>query len=390
MVALQRGITPDGRDAWMARSYRHVSDLMADSRLWMQPPNTTVSSWDHDSPMHRVMIRLAEHPVSTMKDNEQERVIRRAAMSKMFMPSSLRKVAPELGPFAHGLIDDMVARGRQADLVQTYAMHVALEGVCRLLDVPSSDAELFRTWAAQQEKGEYPGAAIAMRHVNSYVQKLVRRRQEEPGTDVISVLLTAPPPDTAHVSRISTLVTWMLGLGWQVTGHAINLGLALLMRHPDQRDAVLAYPELMGSAVEEILRHFNPTPVRDIGGADRFAQEDFEYEGANISEGDMVVLDVGAANHDSEIFNDPYGFDIRRDPNPHLTFGHGYYYCNFNQVARREIATALEVILTRLPDLRLTTPESELDTPRYPSSGFLSFPVTWSQPPQCRGRDPKG
>lgn len=380
MTALQRGVTPDGREAWMARSYRHVADLMADNRLWIQPPDTSVSSWGRDSPMHRVMIRLAENPVSSMRGNEEERSVRRAAMSKMFMPSSLRKIEPDLSPMAHQLIDDMVAAGTTADLVESYSMSLALEGICRLLDVPSSDGDLFRAWADDQAKHEYPAAATAIRGINSYVKTLVEERQANPRDDVVSMLLAAQDKDEHHIGRIQTLVTWMLGLGWQVTGHAINFGFGLLFRYPDQRKDLLEHPEVITTAVEEVLRHFNPTPVRDIGGADRFAQVDFDYDGTHISAGDMVVLDVGSANHDAEMFDNPHDFDIRRNPNQHLTFGHGYYYCNFNQVARREMACALSVLLTRLPTIRLAVPEGDLESIRYPASGFARFPVTWADP----------
>src|SRR5262249_23487441 len=124
------------------------------------------------------------------------------------------------------------------------------------------------------------------------------------------------------------------------------------------------------------LRHYDPTPPQ-IGGADRYADVDFEYAGAQISRGDLIVLDVVAANRDPEVFPNPEEFDIRREKSPHVTFGLGYYFCNFHQVARQEMAVGLETIVRRMPDVRLAQAAEEVRFQRFPTNAPASLPIAW-------------
>ncbi|MEV0289184.1 cytochrome P450 [Kribbella sp. NPDC050820] len=373
-MTLLRMTTPDGREAWQARSYRQVSDLMADQRLSLALPSQDTGAWANDSPMHRVYIRLARRPVDDGDANELERTRRRAVVSKLFKPTAVETTARAMSECADRLADELASRQGPVDIVESFAMPLALHGVCSLLAIPVEDGELFTKWAKAQESRVYPQAAIAMRHLNLYVNTLIESRRDQDADDVLTRLMRSMPMDDLHLGRAATLVTWMLGLGWQLSGHAISYGLYLFLQNPDQRELLLADPDLTGSAVEEVLRFFNPTPVRDIGGTDRFALEAFEYDGTTIDKGDMVVLDVGAANRDPQVFQRPGEFHIRRDPNPHLTFGHGLYYCNFNQVARTELAVGLDTLL-RLPGLKLAVPDAELKMLHFPATGFRALPV---------------
>jgi cytochrome P450 len=378
MPPIIKGHTPDGREAWIVKGHGQVTELLADPRVRIQPPTSESGSWFDDSPMHRIMLRLAGRAVPDGQSDREERTRRRNTMTKMFRRTSVHRAMPDVKGFADTLIDEMIADGAPADLTDRYSVPLCAKVVCDLLAVPDSDIPLFRRWAGDKNSHDFRTAAIALRQLTVYVRKLVEQRLAEPGDDIVSFLLHHGDDDgdTMHVDRTSNLVVWMLGLGWQASAAAIDYGMILLDTHRDQRALLMAEPDLLPRAVEEILRHHDPAP-REVGGADRYAELDFEYDGVQIRKDEMLVLDLFAANHDPEIFARPDEFDITRDPNPHITFGYGFYYCNFNQVARAEIQAALEVLLRRLPDVRLAKRPEELEYMHFPTTGPVSLPVAW-------------
>lgn len=376
MTPIIKADTPDGRLAWIVRSHSQVRELLTDNRLSMQPPSTQVASWFKDSPMHRVLLRLADQAIPDGESDREERARRRFIMTKMFQRKQIHRTLPDVRGYADALLDELVEAGPPADLGDRFSTPLCAKVVCDLLGVPDSDIELFRRWADDKQSSDFKRAALALRQLNVYVRDLMDARLEDPGDDIVSTLLAAEGPDNKHAGRTANLIVWILGLGWQVSAAAIDYGVLLLLSHPEKKKLLEEDPALMPTAVEEVLRAFNPTP-RDIGGTDRYAEHDFDYGGVQIREGDMVVLDIASANHDADVFPDPLEFDITRDPNPHLTFGHGFYFCNFNQVARTEVAVGLEAVLRRLPDLRLTRPAEEIEFLHYPPTGPKQLLLDW-------------
>jgi cytochrome P450 family 142 subfamily A polypeptide 1 len=148
-----------------------------------------------------------------------------------------------------------------------------------------------------------------------------------------------------------------------------------LLAHPDQRDALAADPAgLMPGAVEEMLRWVSP-----IKNMARTATRDVELAGAQIKEGQELLLLYPSANRDDAVFDDPDTFDITRSPNPHLAFGFGAHFCLGNQLARLELRVMVERLLARLPDLHLATDRAAL--PRRQAnfiSGIEEMPVAFT------------
>jgi cytochrome P450 len=374
MTSLTRDVTPDGRDAWFARSHAHVTELMLDKRLNMRPPSTEVASWFDDKPMHRALVRLANQAIPDGWSDQEDRARRRDTLNKTFR--GIHRALPDVRAYADALLDGMIADGAPADLSDRFSQPLCAKVICNLVDMPDSDVVRLRRWADDKEARDYSKVAPALRQLNAYVKDLIARRVAEPGDDVVSVLLAAEPPDSSHMGRSGNVIAWILGLGWQVPAGAIDFGMLMLMTHPEQMRLLQENPSLMKGAVEEVLRHYDPTPPQ-MGGTDRFADVDFEYAGAQIRKGDLVVLDVVAANHDPEVFTDPDVFDIRREKSPHVTFGLGYYFCNFHQVARQEMAVGLEAIMRRLPHIHLAQPPETVQYLRFPSNAPSALSVAW-------------
>ena len=368
--------TPAGEPAWHVSRYREVKTLMEDGRLVMNHPNPEAAPWYTDSPMHRVMVRLAAGPIPKGGSDHEERAARRAAMTRIFAPRNLRHASPNVQATSDLLLDKLASGPPPVDLHEAYSIPLCASAVCELLGVPADDIALFRQWADDKDSPDMRRAMVGLRDLTRYVKLLVERRREEPGDDIVSLLLATESEDEFHVGRTTNLVTWMLGLGWQVAASAIDFGILTLLAHPDQFALLRADPSLADSATEEVLRHFNATAA-PRNGLDRYAGEDIEIDGVLIKSGDMVLLDVPAANHDPEVFADPDVFDIRRSPNPHLTFGHGFYFCNFNKVARTEVSVGLSALCGRFPNLRLAVDPAELSFMKHPQSGPVRLPVAW-------------
>lgn len=371
--------TPSGRPAWRISRYRQIKVLMEDRRLAMNHPDPQAAlQWYSDSPMHRILVRLAGQAIPEGERDYEERARRRASVTRMFAPQHVHRTMPDVRAVADELLDDMVRETPPVDLGDRYSVPLCARVVCELLDVPATDIEKFRQWADDREGVDFRRSMIGLKRLMSYTDELVRRRRAQPGDDVVSAMLAAEPEDDDryHEGRITNLVAWMLGLGWQVAASAIDWGALLLLTHPDQLQLLRADPSLLPSAAEEVLRLFNATSAA-IGGLDRYAHADIEFEGVTIRTGDMVLLDVPAANRDSEVFPDPDTFDIRRSPNPHLTFGHGFYFCNFSRVARAEVELGLAALLDRLPRLRLAVPVEQLRYKQHPQAGPVELPITW-------------
>jgi cytochrome P450 len=158
-----------------------------------------------------------------------------------------------------------------------------------------------------------------------------------------------------------------------------------LLTHPDQLEILRNDESLIPDAVDELLRFVAGLSHSAI--QHRIAMEDAELSGVRIKAGDAVMVARAAANRDEDVFADPERLDIRRQGNPHLTFGHGTHACPGAHLARIEIQAALRALIHGLPGLALAVPESELRwlTGR-PIRGPIEFPVTWNtQPASDRG-----
>ncbi|WP_449061225.1 cytochrome P450 [Planomonospora algeriensis] len=202
---------------------------------------------------------------------------------------------------------------------------------------------------------------------------MARKRADgdDPDADVISRL--AATPGVSDDEAAATGMT-LLFAGHKTTVTAIGNGTAWLLANPEQWQVLVDDPSRIGAAVEEILR----APGLGGGGIPRYARTDLDIAGVHVREGDLVLLDTGAANHDAAVFTDPDRFDLKRPAAPHLTFGHGARYCIGAPLARIELAVVFSQLAARLPALRLDCPVEELTfNSNVLTGGLTALPVTW-------------
>ena len=196
-----------------------------------------------------------------------------------------------------------------------------------------------------------------------FVRELVERKQSNPGEDILTGLIEAEENgERLSEDEIVAMVFLLVIAGYETTVHLIANGILTLLENPEQLKRLREQPELMDSAVEEILRHRGPVH----GTKMNYATEDVTIHGVTIRKGAPVIPMFGAANHDPRAFDDPEVFDVARTPNRHLSFGHGNHFCLGAQLARMETKVALTTLLERNPNLRLAVDPSEIEIQNMP------------------------
>ncbi len=257
--------------------------------------------------------------------------------------------APVTRDLCNQLVDGFIDAGR-ADAAAGYAQQIPARVIALTLGVPGDMADTFTGWVrdvlefAHDEPRRNAGRdAIAI-----YLMEKMEERRDDPGDDLISVLLHtevegAPVPDI-HVLGTAALT---LIAGVDTTWSAIGSALWHLATHDDDRRRLVAEPELMPTAIEELLRAYSPVTMA------RIVNEDITVDGCPMKAGDRVLMNFPAANRDPDVFDHADEVVLDRAVNRHLAFGVGIHRCAGSNLARMELEVALETWLARIPEFRL-------------------------------------
>lgn len=345
---IERIQSRSGEWAWRVTRHSEVKALLGDERLGM--PHS-LSPRALAGPRGTGITRRAG---SGSQFEYGLHTLWRKAMNKAFSARAFDSMTPVVRKVAAALVADLISEGPPANVHDRYSVPLTSQVMCALLGAPTDDIVRFREWAGDgKDQGSPVPPDDGMGHLMSYAECLVAQRREEPADDAISALLRAAPGSAkAHEGRVIRLLAGMLAFGWQTPASIIDSGVLLFLANPEQRQLLQADPALVTQAADEVLRLSRP-PLAVEGGVHRHAHADVEVGGVMIRTGDMVLIDLVEANLDSEVFPDPERFEIRRDPNPHLSFGYAFYMCNFARLARTEIGIGLATILNGIPGLQL-------------------------------------
>ena len=273
-------------------------------------------------------------------------------------PFSIKSVAPyedETRELCRSLIDGFIDKG-EADAAVDYAQQIPPRIIASMLGIPKEMSSTFTQWTRDMlEFGlTNPELGIPSRQglLTLLFQTLSERRQQ-PRDDLMSYLAQAqvdgdPVPDPHILGTAFLLVLAGIDTTWSSIGSA----LWHLAQHPEDRARLVAEPELMPTAVEELLRAYSPVTMA------RLVPEDVEYSGCPMSAGDRVIMNFPAANRDPEKFAEPDKVIIDRANNPHIAFGVGIHRCAGSNLARMEMRTAIQEWLARIPEFRLKDPSA--------------------------------
>jgi cytochrome P450 len=262
--------------------------------------------------------------------------------------------------------------------MQVYALPIPVTVIKELVGVSDEDMPRFRSGVRVLSAG-FTGWNFLRTIIWDlpatirFVRELIARKRADPGDDILTGLIQADEAgERLSDDELVSMVMLLILAGYETTVHLITNSVVSLLLHPEQLARLRAEPELVGSAVEEVLRYYGP--VQSTKPA--YAREDVTIHGVTIPKGATVMPLLGAANHDPAVFERPEAFDITRTPNRHLGFGQGIHYCLGAPLARMETRIALRTLLERNPNLRLTMQPHELSVEPVPSwHRYAALPV---------------
>lgn len=308
-------------------------------------------------------------PMSIVSMDDPEHTRQRKLISRGFSPKQVRRLEPRIRELTDALIDEIEARG-EIDFVEDFAIHLPLIVIAELLGLdPSMRDQLYRWSDAMmggdgQTDADHPSLVAATEAFGEYVTHLlpiIEERREMPREDLVSILTGAfddgaldggdnavKGQDELTSDELLMFLCVLLVAGNETTRNAISGGMRAFSDFPAERDRLLAHPELLDLAVDEIARFV--TPVLTFS---RTVTRDHELHGKRLVEGDKVVLLYQSANRDPRVFDAPDQFRIDRDPNPHVAFGIGPHFCLGANLARLEIKVVFEKLFARLRDIRV-------------------------------------
>jgi cholest-4-en-3-one 26-monooxygenase len=300
---------------------------------------------------------------------------------RRFTPRAIRSRYDEIDRITIEILDAVAADGDdEFDFVERIAAPLPIAVISWMLGVPPEDWQLLFHWTNEvigKDDPEFRRAGMtaeesalsARKEMHAYLGELLEARRRDPRDDLLSHLLEAKVNDEP-LSELDMLLyaELMVEAGNETTRNAISGGLLAFSDHRDQWEKVRANPDLVPTAVEEVLRWVTP-----IIHFTRMAKEDGEVHGQQIREGEKLALIFASGNRDEDVFDDPFAFQIDRNPNPHLTFGFGTHFCMGAHVGRVELETVLRHLITRLHAFEVTGPIERLSS--NVNGGIKHLPV---------------
>ena len=327
---------PDYRPFWAITKHADVMDIERANTLFTNSPRPVLATVEGDEQQAAIGVSTLIH-----MDDPQHRAVR-AIGADWFRPKAMRALKVRIDELAKRFVDHMLEAGPECDFVQEVAVNYPLYVIMSMLGIPESDfprmlkytQELFGSEDAEFQRGTTKEEQmVVLLEMFQYFNELTASRRENPTEDLASAIANAKI-DGEPLSDIDTVSYYLIiaTAGHDTTSATIAGGLHALIENPDQRERLRANMDLMPLATEEMIRWV--TPVKEFM---RTAREDTEVRGVPIAAGESVLLSYVSSNRDEEVFDDPFRFDVGREPNKHNAFGYGVHFCLGAALARMEV-----------------------------------------------------
>ncbi len=305
----------------------------------------------------------------------------RSLVHQAFTRKSMSELSDRIDRLTNTLLDKAEAKNKaegSVDLKEAYALPIPVTVIQEMVGVADEDMPRFYEGIEAIVKG-FSGVRIILTmlwdvpRLSNLIRELIDKKRENPGNDMLTGLIQAEEEgQKLSEDEIVSMVFLIIAAGYQTTVHLITNGAIALLQHPEQLAKLRASPDLIESAVEEILRFTSPVYLTELA----YAREDMEIRGVSIPKGEVVTACIGSANHDPAVFENPEVFDIERSPNKHIGFGSGIHACLGAPLARMEAKIALTNLIKRNPNLRLAIDPSELECETTPGiHSYKQLPV---------------
>jgi cytochrome P450 len=323
----------------------------------------------------------AAEPPSMLVADPPDHTRYRRLVTRAFSARAVAALRTRTEQVADELLDALAASGPRVDLVGDYAALLPLTVIAEVLGAPRAMREQFLRWSADGmplidfgiRYREFRRGEFAVGALHTWMLQHFEALRRDPGDNILSALVAAHD-ESGGLSddELSSMAMLLLEAGFETTVNLIGNGVALLMRHPDQLDALRDTPERWPGAVDEVLRF--DAPVQRTA---RLAHRTVDIAGERVRAGEVVVALLGGANRDPAVFADPQRFEITRtDAGKHLAFSAGIHYCVGAALAKMEGEVGLRALFDRFPDLALTVPPRRRPSPVL--RGYDAMPATLS------------
>ena len=359
---------------WVLTRYEDVVASLRDPRFAKEPMIAAVAA--------RLGFDAGAVGISMLDRDPPDHTRLRGLASKAFTPRVVERLRPRVQEIVDGLLD-RVERAGTMDLIEEFAYPIPVNVICEMLGVPVEDHEQFKGWSLDLARGLDsimlgPESDVVKRSgkaregLSNYIRQLIGERRSAPRGDLLSALIaTEEAGDKLSEPELVAMSILLLVAGHETTVNLIGNGMLALLRHPDQLRQLRERPDLIGSAVEELLRDDGP-----VQRTARTPSEDVTIGNRTIPGGAIVMPFIGAADRDPAQFRDPDRLDITRTENRHIAFGLGIHFCLGAPLARIEGQIAISTLVKRMPKLALA-----VERPEHRQSltlrGLTALPVSF-------------
>ncbi|MEU7042709.1 cytochrome P450 [Streptomyces varsoviensis] len=360
-------VGPFGRVKWLATGHAEVRAVLGDPKRFSSRPPA-----DSEEESKGLIL-----PGNLLQCDPPDHTRLRRMVTPEFTLRRTRRLVPLIEEVVADCMDTMESVGQPADFMRHFAWPMAGQISCDLLGTPRDDrAELARYLDIAQNESRTVEQQVAVGKAYwAYMVQLARRQRRTPGDGLFGSVVREHGDDISDEELAGIGATFVAD-GFSQVSSMMGLGTLVLLDHPDQLALLRERPEeLIDRAVDELLRYV--TVIHTV--SPRTALEDVEIGGQVIKAGDMVACSLLAFNRVPASGDDPYGFDITRDPNPHMAFGHGMHHCVGAPLVKMEMRIAYLALLDRFPGLRPAVPPDEIRFRPAQSRqfGLESLPVEW-------------
>ncbi|MEO8217299.1 MAG: cytochrome P450 [Acidobacteriota bacterium] len=342
-----------GNTAWLITRYEDAVIVLGDSRF-AKDPLKAKGNGGNEPPWMPGPLRALSRNMLDLDEPDHRRL--RNLVQKAFTPRVAEGLRPRIESITTGLLDAIEMRGNvPVDLITDFAAPLPVAVIAELLGVSEADRRNFRRWSNDVVAADtsvwhkfraVPSGIAFIR----FLRRLIRERRVAPGTDLLTGLIEVrDAEERLSADELLAMCFLLLVAGHETTVNLIGNGLLALLENPDQMARLRREPELIATAVEEMLRFSSPLQM----ATERYATADVEIEGVMIPRGALVYVVLASANRDESIFPEADRFDIAREPNRHLAFGHGIHYCLGAPLARLEGTIAIRMLLARFTSITL-------------------------------------
>lgn len=288
----------------------------------------------------------------------------RGLISQAFTPKMIANLEPSIRDLSRHLLDQVIDRG-EMDLVAEYAAPLPMKVIAGMIGIPPEDWSRFLRWSdgilkisyarsggaeAEQAMKEFRAVTSEM---NSYLLEMIQQRRSAPKDDLLTRLIQAEVDgeQLRHEEILGFFQLLIVG-GQETTTNLIDNAIICLLENPEQLARLRTDPHLIPAAIEEVLRYRSP-----VQWVMRTPRQELEVQGSKILPGELVLAVIGSANRDPKALPKPDTFDLSREPNPHVGFGHGIHSCLGAALARMEARIALGDLLQRFAGFELGSKE---------------------------------